>query len=144
MRNNERVAFESWIEDGNAMVIDGAWTTQDAQYTNRIETKAELWKYFLKEYFNTKPERYLFDEVNTYMTRLNEREWVLKYDYASEWIVDLFNITRNSIYGRLGEWKGNQFVGGELTFRIEKPLGRFTRYGKLYITLDVDADPSDY
>lgn len=143
MKHMDRLAFESWIEDGNAMVMDGAWTTQDAQYTNRIETKAELWGYFLKEYFGMKPEMYLFNELRPYMERTSAHTWELKYSYASDWVVDLFTITRNAIHGRLGDWKGTSYEGGELNFRIEKATGRFGRYGKVFITLNADADPEE-
>lgn len=139
MRNNERMAFESWIEDGNAVVMDGAWTTQDAQYTNRIETKAELWAYYLKEYFDIKPEMYLFNELRPHMNQTSENTWELKYNYASDWVVDLFNLTRNAIHGRFGTWKGTSFDGGELKFRIEKATGRFGRYGKVFITSDAEC-----
>lgn len=143
MRNNDLMAFESWIEDGNAVVMDGAWTTQDAQYTNRIETKQELWAYYLREYFDIKPEMYLFNELMPYMNKTSERTWELKFSYASEWVVNLFKLTRNAIHGRFGEWKGTSFKGGDLEFRIEKATGRFGRYGKVFITLDADADPEE-
>lgn len=143
MKHMDRLAFESWIEEGNAMVMDGAWTTQDAQYTNRIETKAELWGYFLREYFGMKPEMYFFNELRPYMERTSAHTWELKYSYASDWIVDLFTITRNAIHGRLGDWQKTSFDGGELNFRIEKATGRFGRYGKVFVTLHADADPEE-
>ena len=39
MRQNQINAFEAWISEGNAQVIDNAWSTQDSAWTNRIETK---------------------------------------------------------------------------------------------------------
>lgn len=42
--------LDEFIEEGNAVLIDGKWSTQCAQYTNRL-TKAELVKYFIKEYY---------------------------------------------------------------------------------------------
>lgn len=42
--------LDEFIEEGNAVLIDGKWSTQCAQYTNRL-TKAELIKYFIKEYY---------------------------------------------------------------------------------------------
>lgn len=132
MKAYELEAFESWIEDGNAMVIDGAWTTQDAQYTNRIQTKSELWKYFLKEYFESiTPDKYFFDKVKPYMELNADNVWELKFTYASDWIVELFKITRNAVHGRLAQ--GNAFDTDEFSIRIEKPTGRFTRYGKIFI-----------
>lgn len=132
MKAYELEAFESWIEDGNAMVIDGAWTTQCAQYTNRIQTKSELWKYFLKEYFESiTPDRYFFDKVKPYMELNADNVWELKFTYASDWLVELFKITRNAVHGRLAQ--GNAFDTDEFSIRIEKPTGRFTRYGKIFI-----------
>lgn len=131
MKTFELEGFESWIEDGNAMVIDGAWTTQCAQYTNRIETKAELWKYFLKEYFCTTPDRYFFEQIKPYMEKNIDDVWELKYTFTSDWLVDLFKITRNAIHGRLAQ--GNDFDTDEFSIRIEKPTGRFARYGKVFI-----------
>lgn len=132
MKAYELEAFESWIEDGNAVIIDGAWSTQDAQYTNRIHTKPELWKYFLKEYFESiTPDKYFFDKVKPYMDKNADDVWELKFTYASDWIVDLFKITRNAVHGRLAQ--GNDFDTDEFSVRIEKPLGRFTRYGKIFI-----------
>ena len=43
--------FKLWIEDGNVIEIEkGVYTTQCAQYRNRLKGKSELYKYFLKEY----------------------------------------------------------------------------------------------
>ena len=131
MKAYELEAFESWIEDGNAMVIDGAWSTQDAQWCNRIETKPELWKYFLKEFFDITPDKYFFDKVKPYMALNVDGVWELKFTYASDWIVELFKITRNAVHGRLAQ--GDDFETDEFSVRIEKPLGRFTRYGKVFI-----------
>lgn len=131
MKTYELDAFESWIEDGNAMVIDGAWSTQDAQWCNRIETKPQLWKYFLKEFFDITPDNYFFDKVKPYMEMNADDVWELKYTYASEWIVELFKITRNAVHGRLAQ--GNDFDTDDFSIRIEKPTGRFSRYGKLFI-----------
>ena len=113
------------------MVIDGAWSTQDAQWCNRIETKPELFKYFLKEFFDITPDKYLFDKVKPYMALNVDGVWELKFTYASDWIVELFKITRNAVHGRLAQ--GESFDTDEFSVRIEKPLGRFTRYGKVFI-----------
>ena len=43
--------LDEYIQDGNAICIDGLWTTQDSQYTNRL-TKEELIKHFIKEYYH--------------------------------------------------------------------------------------------
>ena len=51
--------LDEFIEDGNAVLIDGKWSTQDSQYTNRL-TKPELIKYFIKEYY---PE---YNDKNNY------------------------------------------------------------------------------
>lgn len=42
--------FEDWIEDGNAVKMKDGWATQDAQYRNRLKTKDDLLKYFIKEF----------------------------------------------------------------------------------------------
>lgn len=42
--------LDEFIQEGNAVLIDGKWSTQCAQYTNRF-TKEELLKYFIKEYY---------------------------------------------------------------------------------------------
>lgn len=52
-------SLDEYIEEGNAVCIDGLWRTQDAQYRNRL-TKAELVKYFIKEYY---PE---YNDKNNY------------------------------------------------------------------------------
>jgi hypothetical protein len=44
-------AFETWISDGNAVESNGYWSTQDAQWRNKIEGKQELFKYFLKQFY---------------------------------------------------------------------------------------------
>lgn len=52
--------LDEFIEEGNAMCIEGGlWTTQDSQYTNRL-TKGELIKYFIREYY---PE---YNDKNNY------------------------------------------------------------------------------
>ena len=52
-------SLDEYIEEGNAVCIDGLWRTQDAQYRNRLN-KAELVKYFIKEYY---PE---YNDKNNY------------------------------------------------------------------------------
>jgi hypothetical protein len=42
--------FEAWIEDGNVIQLKGGYATQDAQYSNRLTTKKDLLKYFVKEF----------------------------------------------------------------------------------------------
>ena len=42
--------FEAWIEDGNVIHMKGGYATQDAQYRNRLKTKKDLLKYFVKEF----------------------------------------------------------------------------------------------
>jgi hypothetical protein len=49
--------LDEFIEDGNAVCIDGLWSTQCAQYSNRL-TKAELLKYFIKEYYPEYNDKY--------------------------------------------------------------------------------------
>lgn len=46
-----REAFETWISDGNVVESNGYWSTQDAQWRNKIESKRELLIYFIKEYY---------------------------------------------------------------------------------------------
>lgn len=136
MRQNQINAFEAWISEGNAQVIDNAWSTQDSAWTNRIETKGELWAYYLREFFDINHAQYFFTEVLKYMTPTNEREWELKYDYASDWIVNLFMTTRAAEYGQFANYEGLEFTARGMKFRIEKQFGRFGRYGKLYMTLE--------
>ena len=40
--------FYDWIEDGNVTKINGYFSTQDSQWTNRIESKKELYQYYKK------------------------------------------------------------------------------------------------
>jgi len=46
--------FDEWMKDGNVMIrsdIKGRYySTQDALYKNRIESKAELLDYFVTEF----------------------------------------------------------------------------------------------
>jgi hypothetical protein len=43
-------ALDWFIEDGNAVCIDGLWRTQLAQYRDRL-TYHELLVHFIKEYY---------------------------------------------------------------------------------------------
>jgi hypothetical protein len=43
--------FNEWIADGNVVTINGYYSTQDAQYKNRLKSKRELYKYFVREFF---------------------------------------------------------------------------------------------
>ena len=144
MRNTQLMAFEAWIGDGNAMIIDNAWSTQDAFWANRIETKGELFKYYLKEFFGINPAQYLFTEVLKYMDVKSEREYVLKYDHASQWIVDLFMTIRSATFGRYANYEGLEFSANGMTFRLEKEFGRFGKYGRLHMTLDEGVELDDF
>jgi hypothetical protein len=41
---------EAWINNGNVIKMKGGYATQDAQYRNRLKTKKDLLKYFVKEF----------------------------------------------------------------------------------------------
>lgn len=41
--------FYAWLTDGNVVVVDGLFATQDALYRNRL-TASELKDYFIKEF----------------------------------------------------------------------------------------------
>lgn len=144
MRNKQLMAFEAWISDGNAQVIDNAWSTQDAAWTNRIETKGELWSYYLREFFNITPSAYVFTEVLKYMTPTSERSWELKYSHASQWIVDLFMTLRAAEFGRYANYEGLEFSANGMKFRMEKECGRFGRYGRLFMTLEDGVELEDF
>ena len=140
MRNRELMAFEAWISDGNAAVIDNAWSTQDSMWSNRFEHKAQLWEYYLREYFGQNAAQYTFTELLPYMNVLSEREYVLKYNYASEWIVELFMTLRAAKFGQFASWEGYSFEANGATFRIEKEHGRFGKYGRVFINIDGEVD----
>lgn len=74
------------------------------------------------------------------MNVLSENEYVLKYSYASEWIVELFMTLRAAKFGQFAEWEGLEFKADGATFRIEKEFGRFGKYGRLFITIDGELD----
>jgi len=42
--------FEEWMNENVYQNVDGSFSTQDAQWRNRIQTKNELKKYFLREF----------------------------------------------------------------------------------------------
>ena len=43
--------YTEWILDGNVVQnLDGSYSTQDAQYRNRIPNAVELLEYFKKEF----------------------------------------------------------------------------------------------
>lgn len=48
MTNKEQ--FYEWMKDGNAIKFNNGYSTQDAQWRNRIPTLPLLYKYFLREF----------------------------------------------------------------------------------------------
>ena len=49
----EQESFDFWIEDGNVIEVEkDVYSTQDAQYTNRLKGLDELRKYFRKEFLS--------------------------------------------------------------------------------------------
>ena len=44
--------FHEWKNDGNVVKIDGCYSTQDAQYRNRLKDRQSLLQYFIKEFIN--------------------------------------------------------------------------------------------
>jgi len=140
MRNKQLMAFEAWISEGNAQIVDNAWSTQDSMWTNRFDSKGQLWGHYLREVHGVSPAQYVFTEVLPYMNVLSEREYVLKYSYASEWIVELFMTLRAAKFGQFANYEGLEFKADSATFRIEKEFGRFGKYGRLFITLDDEVD----
>jgi hypothetical protein len=49
----KRLAFQQYIDDGNACLVDGQWSTQESMWADRFETKDELFKHFKREYHGT-------------------------------------------------------------------------------------------
>jgi hypothetical protein len=135
MRSKEKMNFDGWIADGNALIVDNAWSTQDSQWSNRFDTKAELFAYYLKEFFGLNPAQYFFLEMLPYMRVESETSYALKYNHASEWVVNLFKTTLATKYGRFNSGDLVFDMNG-MKFRLEKEFGRFGRYGKLYMTLE--------
>ena len=44
--------YDKWIKDGNVIQCNGYYSTQDAQYRNKLKDKKELYKYFVKEFIS--------------------------------------------------------------------------------------------
>ena len=44
--------FNNWIKDRNVIQCNGYYSTQDAQYRNKLKDKKELYKYFVKEFIS--------------------------------------------------------------------------------------------
>lgn len=42
--------FKQWIDEGNVIKLRGGFSTQDTQYTNRLQGEKELLKYFMKNF----------------------------------------------------------------------------------------------
>ena len=42
--------FKEWIDEGNVIKLRGGFSTQDTQYTNRLQGEKELLKYFMKNF----------------------------------------------------------------------------------------------
>ena len=47
-----KIQFKNWIEDGNVIKINGYFSTQDSLWRNKIKSKKDLFKYFIKEFIN--------------------------------------------------------------------------------------------
>ena len=57
MKNNKiTIEFETWWKSDNVIQLskDGVtfWTSQDAQYRNKLYTKQDAWNYYQKEFIN--------------------------------------------------------------------------------------------
>lgn len=44
-------AFNEWFEE-NVIEFNNGYGTQDAQYSNRLETKKDLFNYFTKQFIS--------------------------------------------------------------------------------------------
>ena len=44
--------FNEWYKDGNVTFINGYYSTHDTQWKNKIKSKKDLFKYFIKEFIN--------------------------------------------------------------------------------------------
>lgn len=60
------IAFTEWFNDGNVILLEGGFATQDTNYNNRL-TLEELKAYFIREFYPQETLRY---EVE------NSGEWV--------------------------------------------------------------------
>lgn len=57
MKNNKiTIEFENWFKGDDVIQLskDGVtfWTSQDAQYRNKLYTKQDAWSYYQKEFIN--------------------------------------------------------------------------------------------
>lgn len=68
-----------------------------------------------------------FNKVKPYMETTNGIDYILKYSYASDWIVDLYKSTFGT---------DMKVTSNGMTFKLEKEYGRFGKYGRLYVTIN--------
>jgi len=50
--------FNAWIEDGNVIKFEDGYSTQDAQYRNRLKNMSDLKRYFYKEFIKGQYDSY--------------------------------------------------------------------------------------
>jgi hypothetical protein len=55
------IAFNDWFNDGNVILLEGGFATQDTNYNNRL-TLEELKAYFIREFY---PQETLRNEIET-------------------------------------------------------------------------------
>jgi hypothetical protein len=50
--------FNAWMEDGNVIKLEDGYSTQDAQYRNRLKNMSDLKRYFYKEFIKGQYDSY--------------------------------------------------------------------------------------
>jgi len=50
--------FQEWMEDGNVIKFEDGYSTQDAQYRNRLKNMSDLKRYFYKEFIKGQQDSY--------------------------------------------------------------------------------------
>jgi hypothetical protein len=97
--------FKEWMDDGNVYEVeDGIYTTQDAQWTNRVKGMDELRRYYAKEFLSDKYEGGgkipNVDHNDTYGKEFT-------YDGGKFLIVDFPNFKGSYISKKGANWRKN-------------------------------------
>jgi len=119
--------FQEWMEDGNVTKnADGTYSTQDAQYRNRLKNMSELKRYFYNEFIKGQYDSY----AGGGMTKRKPKEKVLNVRARGGFTLDDFNPLLDYYdqvvsYKKIGKLELQQIVGknyveDEFEFNTEK------------------------
>lgn len=135
LNEEQEQSFKEWMEDGNVHKFEDGYSTQDAQWSNRLTGLDELRKYFRKEFLSdsyAKGGWVLYDEdteklIKVFSTESEARKNLYEYDGNA-------NIVEKSVWDKSDSFGDGGSIDVE-TYDYNQLIGKYVNIYSMGVEL---------